>query len=265
MDRIHTQAHDALDRWASAVRESGGATISFVGELTSQVGDWEAAVGDNNKTALYAGLVEPAVDLPDSPARGEVRWLDGSKVDVDVLSAADALADVVATATGSACPECRPLLVTEATLATGLVETTQGPAEAPLWVFTIDGTAVRVTRVAVDDSVTVEPPPWNAEDPPVGISIVSAAGSPDARRLEVSFTGAVENGSKTCGADYTAEAVESDLAVVVIVSEHRNPLPGACPAVGRTRTVEVRLAQILGERAILEVRQGLPVPVRTAE
>jgi hypothetical protein len=37
-DRIHAQAHDALARWADAVRQNGGASISFVGDLTSQIG-----------------------------------------------------------------------------------------------------------------------------------------------------------------------------------------------------------------------------------
>src|SRR5919107_5816193 len=46
-DRIHQQAQDALVRWADAVRESGGASITFVGELTSQIGQWEAEHGDN--------------------------------------------------------------------------------------------------------------------------------------------------------------------------------------------------------------------------
>src|SRR5689334_2954581 len=38
-DRLHQQAHDALARWADAVRESGGASIAFVGDLTGQIGE----------------------------------------------------------------------------------------------------------------------------------------------------------------------------------------------------------------------------------
>jgi hypothetical protein len=265
LDRIHAQAQDALDRWAKAIRDSGGASISFVGELTSLIGEFEAAVGADYKVALVSGRVEAAGALSsESPGRGEVRWVDGSKVDVAVLSPAAALDDLVASAAGG-CPDCEPILVTEANLATSLVETTLGPAEAPIWVFTIEGTSARVTRVAVDDSVTVVPPPWNAEDPPVGISIHEAIGSPGSRNLEVRFVGAVKGRDEPCGADYTAEAVESDLAVVVIVVEERSTKGGGdvvCEAVGRTRTAEVRLAVDLGTRAVLEVRQGLPVPIR---
>ena len=49
LDRVHQQAQDALVRWADGVRESGGATIMFVGNLTSQIGTWEADVAGNNK------------------------------------------------------------------------------------------------------------------------------------------------------------------------------------------------------------------------
>ena len=261
-DRIHTQAHDALERWAKAAAESGGATISFVGDLTDQIGTWEASVGGNNKAALVAGLVRAGVNLPsDTPGRKQVRWVDGSSIDVNVLSAAEALEGLVAASSGTKCPDCRSLLVTEASLATGLVETSQGPAEAPVWVYTIEGTAVRVTRVAVDESITVVPPPWNEDDPPVGISIESASGTAKSRDLTVSFIGAVEARSKPCGADYTAEAVESELAVVVIIIERRNGAQAACDAIGRTRTAEVALEAPLGKRAVLEVRQGLPVPL----
>jgi len=263
-DRIHAQAQDALDRWAQAVGDSGGASISFVGELTTLIGEFEEEIGSDYKVALVTGRVEPAVPLSDeSPGRGEVRWLDGSKVAVNVLSPAEALDDLVAAGAGT-CPECQPIMVTGASLASSVVETTRGPAETPIWVFAIEGTAARVGRVAVDDSVTVVPPPWNAEDPPIGISIDEAVGSADSRTLEVRFVGAVKGRDEPCGADYTAEAVESDFAVVVIVVEHRSTAGGPnaiCESVGRGRTAEVRLASALGDRAVLEVREGLPVPL----
>jgi hypothetical protein len=259
-DRLHQQAHDALARWADAVRKSGGASITFVGELTGQIGDWEAAAGQN-KAALYAGMVESPRALADeTPSRDKVKWLDGSTVDVNVLSAKDTLAALVAAAT-SKCDDCTPLEVADAQQATGLVDTSRGPANAPIWVYSIVGTAVKVTRVAVDKSVTVDPPPWNAEDAPVGISIDSATGTANSKKLTVTFIGAPDGADKPCGADYTTEAVESDLAVVVIVVEHANPAPGGCLAVGAIRTATVKLADVLGDRAVLEIKQGLPVSV----
>jgi hypothetical protein len=260
-DRIHQQAHDALARWADAVRKSGGASITFTGELTSQIGAWEVAVGENNKLALEAGAVKAATTLPDeTPSRSQVKWLDGSTVEVNVVSAAAALAAIVETAMDP-CTDCTPLSITGASLATSLVETSRRPAEAPTWVFSIAGSNVRVTRVAVDESVTVVPPPWNANDPPVGPSIMSATGGADSKKLTVTFVGAVDDATKPCGADYTGEAVESELAVVVIVSERRHVEGEACRDVGAIRTADVRLASKLGDRTVLEVQQGLPVPV----
>jgi UDP-N-acetylmuramyl tripeptide synthase len=113
----------------------------------------------------------------------------------------------------------------------------------------------------VDPSITVVPPPFNADHPPQGLSFDLAVGTPDSTKLTVSFTGATKPGNQACGADYTAEAVESDLAVVVIVVEHANPLPASCAAVGKTRTAIATLAAPLGKRAVLEVTQGLPVPI----
>jgi hypothetical protein len=132
-----------------------------------------------------------------------------------------------------------------------------------VWEFTVQGTAVRVTRVAIADRVTVVPPPWDSSDPPVGISIDSATGTVGGRQLTVDFTGAPDPGSQPCGADYTAEAVESPTAVVVIVTEHPHSAFGeACLLVGAMRTAVVELAAPLGERAVLEVREGLPVAVQ---
>ena len=143
----------------------------------------------------------------------------------------------------------------------GPVETTRGRATAPIWQFTIQGSRVLITRVAIAGPVTPQPPPWNANNPPVGISIDGAVGLPADARLIVSFVGAPDPGNKACGADYTAEAVESDLAIVVIVTEHAFPLGGACSAVGAIRTATVQLASPLGRRAVLEVKEGLPVEV----
>ena len=260
-DRVHAQAQAALDRWAAAARGVAGPDIAIVGEATGQVGDWEEPVGNNNKPALMAGLVRVAADLPtDAPPPGVVVWADGNSTPVTVPSAMEAL-DAIARSASGPCDECHPLEVTSARLVTGPIETTRGFATAPIWQFTIQGSRVLITRIAIAGPVTPEPPPWNANDPPVGISIDSAVGIPADARLIVSFIGAPDPGSKACGADYTAEAVESDLAIVVIVTEHSFPFGGACSAVGAIRTATVQLVGPLGKRAVLEVKEGRPVKV----
>jgi len=262
--RLHEEAQADLARWTAALAAAGGGSAFVpVGDLTGQVGDWEPDLGDNNKIALMAGLVEATVDLPAAaPPDGEVRWPDGTTSQVQLLSAPEALAALKADATGSACPDCTPLQLTGARLTTIPVQTSRGPATAPAWAFTLHGTAVTVTRLAVAGGVGVTPPPWDPNHAPVGISIESATGTVGGSHLTVSFTGAPAPGDQGCGADYTAEAVESATAVVVIVTEHPHGLFEACSAVGARRTADVELAAPLGERAVLEVKEGLPVPVR---
>ena len=78
--------------------------------------------------------------------------------------------------------------------------------------------------------------------------------------LTVSFVGAPLPGNQPCGEDYFAEAVESNLAVTVIVTRH--PFLGpvvACPAVGATRTATATLAAPLGDRTVLDLQGGQPV------
>jgi hypothetical protein len=124
--------------------------------------------------------------------------------------------------------------------------------------------AVRLTRVAIDNAVSVQPPAWDPNNPPGGLAIESASGSAAGSDLTVAFIGAPDPGSQPCGEDYSAEAVESNLAVVVIVIRHPHVALGACTSVGARRTADVRLAAPLGERAVLDVMQGLPVPVSLA-
>jgi len=260
--RLHQQAQEALARWAEAVAAAGEAAVVPVGELTRQIGTWEPEVGDTYKVALMSGLVvDQAGSLPDDvPPEGQVRWEDGASQAVRLLSAVQALGAIRAES-AQPCPDCVPLQVTSARLTSATAQTTRGPADVPVWEFTIAGTAVLVTRVALAQQVTVSPPPWDPYDAPVGLAIDSATASVDGRLLTVAFVGSPYPGDQPCGADYSGEAVESTLAVVVIVNERRHLTLGGCAAVGARRTAEVTLASPLGDRAVLEVRQGRPVPV----
>ena len=261
ISRLHEQAKGALERWAGAVASGGPGTFVPTGELTGQVGDWEESVGENNKTALMSGMVEAAVDLPSNdPPDGELRWQDGSIQAVRLVSAKAALSQLKSDV-GTGCSDCVPLRIAGATLRSGPIETTRGPATAPVWEFSVQGSDVRITRVAIATGMTVESPVWDPNDPPVGISIESATGKRDERELTVSFVGSPDGGDKPCGADYTAEAVESATAAVVIVTEHPHAFGETCSLVGAVRTATVELAAPLGDRALLEVKEGRPVPV----
>jgi hypothetical protein len=255
------RAQEVLTRWADAVAAAGtGAAVTPVGELTGQVGDWEEAVGDNNKRALMAGMV--ASDRPlseQAPPDGDVTWQDGTTTKVPLMSAQQAIVAIEST-TEAACPDCTMLLVTDAVLTSGPIQTSRGLATAPIWEFTLQGTAVKVTRVAIANPAVVAPDDggWG-----LGLAIDSASGSVSRTELTVAFVGAPDPGDKPCGEDYTAEAVESDLAVVVIVTRHPHVglLPQGCSAVGARRTATATLAAPLGDRVVLDLQQGTPVPV----
>jgi hypothetical protein len=261
--RLQQQARAALSHWADAVEGAGGvSSVVLVGELTRQIGVWEEAVGDNDKRALMAGLVEAAAELPtEAPPGGEVRWQDGTTTSVPLISAQQAVAAISAGTSEPCGDDCTPLRITDARLTTGPIETSRGSAIAPVWELSVEGTEVTVTRVAIADAISLVLPPWNAMDPPVGLAIESASGKVSGRELTVAFTGAPKPGDQPCGEDYTAEAVESDLAVVVIVTRHPHVTVGACTSLGAQRTATLTLAAPLGGRAVLEVQQGSPVPV----
>ncbi|PWR12682.1 hypothetical protein DKT69_23290 [Micromonospora sicca] len=248
LDRLRQQARDALSRYDKAVRDAGGAQ-SFVpvGELTSQLGDWEPANGDNNKQALLAGKIFPATALPTAgQPTGTVVWEKGRTQPVPLMSAEEALAQLRATGGGHC--DCVPLEATAARLTTARIPTTRGPATAPAWEYTLRGTAVRLTRIAVAPAaaIVVTPPAWGPEYPHGGLAIESATGTTTSRRLTVAFTGSPGPGSQPCGADYSAEAAESVNALVVIVIEQRHADGAACGDVGARRTATVDLAQPLG-------------------
>ena len=257
---VHQRAESVLSQWADAVVAAGErAAVTPVGELTGQIGDWEEAVGDNNKRALMAGMVASGSPLSEeAPSDGEVTWPDGTTTKVPLLSAQDAIVAIEST-TAAPCPDCTMLLVTAARLTSGPIQTSRGPATAPIWEFTVQGTDVKVTRVAIANPVVVAAP--EEGDPQLGLAIDSASGSVGGTELTVAFVGAPDPGDKPCGEDYTAEAVESDLAVVVIVTRHPHVTLGACSAVGARRTATATLAAPLGDRVVLDLRQGTPVPV----
>ena len=263
-DRLHGQARDALTRYDEAVRDSdGGPAFVPIGEPIGQRGDWEVATGDNNKQALSAGFIDAAMALPQPPGpTGTVTWASGETRTVRLIGALEALGQVAAVPHGD-CSGCTPLAVTGARLSTQRVESSRGPATVPVWEYTLRGTAVRVTVLAVDRTSTVRvvPRSWDPYNAPGGLAVESAATTARGRELTVAFTGSPGPASEPCGADYTAEAVESDRAVVIIVEERRHASDDTCPAIGARRTAVAALAAPLGDRAVLEVQQGLPVPV----
>lgn len=263
-DRLVQQANDALNRYDQALRAAGGQPHFVpVGELTGQLGESEPSNADNHKLALASGAVVATATMPAATEpTGTVVWDNGTSRPLPLIPAGEALQQLVAAGAGGHCGDCVPLEVTGARLGTMRIQTTRGPATAPAWEYTLKGTAVRLTRVGVAGSATVNvtPPSWDPYNTPAGLSIESATTTTDSRRLTVAITGSRGPRTEPCGADYSAQAVESANAVVVVVVTHPHADGEVCPAIGAPRTTTVDLAEPLGERAVLEVRSGLPVP-----
>jgi hypothetical protein len=266
---LHRQAQEALARWDAAVSAgAGGSGFVLVGDPTLMVGDdWGPNIdGGNAKMAWYAGLFAVANPLPsETPPDGKIQWSDGTTHAVPVISAQKALTDLKAAAV-QPCPACTPLQITGARLMTATFQSSRGPVLAPAWEFSLKDTAVKLDEVAVGTDFTAPPVPTTNDQqvaqPWVGPPPQSATVDASGMTLTVTVVGAPDAGDKPCGADYTAEAVESDAAVVVIVYEHRSPstVPVACTLVGAARTVPLTLAKPLGSRTLIDL-QAQPVSV----
>jgi len=259
---VHRQAQQALSRWATAAAGAGGSGFVLVGESTLFVGsDWGPNIdGNNAKMAWGAGLFVTANPLPsEAPPGGRIEWQDGTTHTVPVISAQQALTDMKAAGVAP-CPDCTPLQITGARLTTATFQSSRGPAQIPAWEFSLKDTDVNLDQAAVEAQFTGPPMSDGAAQPRVGPPVDSATVDAGGMTLTVAFVGAPGTGDKPCGADYTAEAVESDTAVVVIVYEHNNPLPAACTAVGAFRTAQVALAKPLGNRTLIDL-QAQPISV----
>jgi hypothetical protein len=258
---LEQRARQDLAAYERAVAAAGqGPVLTPVGPLTQTVGPWVPFEGDRKRafvTNLFTADVQP---WPAPHRTGEVRWADRRST-VPLISAAAAVERMRGAAAGS-CPGCAPLHLTHPRLGTMTIGSSRGSARVPAWIFAITGSAVRVAHPAIATTAMVSVTPDT--EPAEGLAIESGTLGADGQTLTVSFTGARGPASKTCGADYTAQAVESAHAVVVIVQTHPARGDAACPAVGTTRTATVTLAAPLADRAVLELPHGTPVVTKTA-
>ncbi len=270
---LRQQAEEALASWDAAVAAgAGGSGFVLVGEATLMVGDdWGPNIdGGNAKMAWYAGLFEATVTLPvDIPADAQVRWTDGTTRTAAVMSAEKAFAKLKGEA-AQPCPECTPLLVTGAKLTTAKFDTSRGPASAPAWEFSLENTPVKLDQIAVGESLTPPQAPTvnpDATAPPptawIGPRVESATVDGTGLILTANVVGAGGSADKPCGTDYSAEAFESDNAVVVVVYEHRNATPAACTLEGHSRTAAATLTKPLGSRTVIDLA-AQPISVAPA-
>jgi len=165
------------------------------------------------------------------------------------------------TARRGPCDGCTDLRVTGAVLTKMQVRTSAGVVTVPAWRFSLEGTAVRLLRVAVPLTGLVRTPVDWTPAPADGLRAESFEPAQGDRTLTVTFTGAPDEPG-ACGADYRGLAYESDSAVVVAVVDVPREPSGqdiACSAIGAVRTVQVTLQRPLSDRTVLSLADGQPV------
>ncbi|MEH1124321.1 hypothetical protein [Micromonospora sp. CPCC 206061] len=221
---------------------------------------------DTELERLGGHRLSAAVPLPEtSPAPSTVVWQDGAADRVPLVSAAEAF-------TAAQAERCRQepcdgpaMRVTGAEMGAVPARTTHGWASVPAWVFTVEGAAFRVARIAVD----AEPPPHResfsgGEYARVARGIVHATAE---NTLTVEYLGA-PSGTGPCSGEYTAHVVEGASAVVVVVEpmvppewvleEARNVSCAPLSPFGPYRQATVYLSRPLGERVLLGL-EGTPL------
>jgi hypothetical protein len=151
--------------------------------------------------------------------------------------------------------DCDTLTVTSATLGTVRMATSRGGATVPAWIFTVDDLRAPLARVAVASSATAadvlrRPIEMIAEPQAFFFSVESYTAQGQGLTLHV--TGGQCDTSRTGLLYETADAVV--LGVAITTSGEM------CAAIGIPATVDVRLAEPVGDRVVLAVSSGLPVP-----
>lgn len=253
-----TRARQVLARYEKVYPGSARGAVGVTSELVSQLGEWEPTNGANDKIAVLSGHVALRAAASGPAGRSVVRWADGKVMPVRTVSARAAVETLKNTSGQQDCYGCTAVVLGHPQLTRRTVETTTGRASVPAWSFSVRGSRVRVTVVAVDAAFVVPtlPEVGAPPGPYVGVDSAEPLGP---RSLVLHFTGAHGTARQSCGADYTTTAIESAHAVAVLVRALPHDGAEACPAVGYFRTATVQLTAPLAGRAVLDAVHGQAV------
>jgi len=215
------------------------------------------------------GVFRTAVRLTDSPSRGTVQYADGPRT-VRVVGALTAFGQLRRAAPacfppGPSLPHgssCAWLTVTGARLGDARLLTAHGMATVPAWLFTVQGLAGPVTRVAVAPEAIRLPPPRTPQPGlPANPQLVDAldllAVGGDTVRYRVAVGG--------CDSAPRPLLWESASTVVVGAWVKKKSTSGEpCPANLRLQPAEVVTRAPVGARTVLDGVTGQPLRLRVA-
>ena len=212
------------------------------------------------KAAFWSGHFRLATTLPAQPLRDVVRWANGATLQVPLLSAKAAFAQLATQQQCGSPYPCGQLTVTGVQPGSVTEETSRGPASVPAWRFTVAELGWQAAEVAVTRSALVAIPatgplPEAGRNTP-GVSDLTAM-SADGRTLTVGVPTGV------CAAAWGAYRYES-ARTVVVGSWTRDPdTSQVCGAAMANRTARVTLSRPLGTRVVLDVASGQPLVLRS--
>lgn len=254
-------ATDVIVRWDDAAQVSGVNVIYLTSPRRRQIGNWEPE-NFANKLAVKCGRVtaEPLAGNSDVDHASAVvrRGVNREEIPVRLIAADEAVVQLQESGDG-VCTNSATISVHDAQLSSIEVDTAAGPATVPAWSFAVRGSSARLEVVAITQEQA--PPSLLALDNGTVPDVESAQPS-NGTGLLVRFTGSPGTAESACGADYTAEAVESATSVVVGITTFANTSSKYCAAVGAGRTATVILKEPLGDRIVLSLRFGLPLPLK---
>lgn len=247
--------------------------------------------GIATSVAVDADGVTSAYGVLGAPAEGPVYPLISAARALEVLRAMPRPELAIACTVGEICPGFGPQKVTGAAL--GLVAAYDGGEQVlvPAWFFTVAGSTVPVTLVAVADRYLADPdpvggsgsgggsvggssgsaiPPGEPATPqpaPTASDLPLPIGEPTAYRVE-SYSVSTDGRTLTLRTqggvctDYAGAADEAADVVKATITGTPNQESGqVCPAIAKAIEVQVALRTALGDRRVVDP-EGAPVPLR---
>jgi hypothetical protein len=267
------RAKDIVEAWHAAGLDTAWKTGFVPLESLTQL-EWDMSILKDSSNIDRASEVKSAIGngwyrlaggpLPTgAPDNGQVKFADGTAMSVPVVSAEDAYTALhnPAAPPVASCgtPSCA-LTITGARLATTTIRSSRGPATVPAWIFTVSEVTVPAIRVAVAPSaVTPLPDPDKVWSEAPGFTRLEAVVRRDdaslvaaARRLTVHFLGGACEESRSAHVYQTPELV---VLGVIVTPRGR----GDCISLGVPSTLDIELAEPVGERVVLDVATSQPV------
>jgi len=274
---FRTRARIVADAWLSAT--SSGAWLTGFVPLQELTVAPESGFGtDDAKQAFGAGWYVLRTDLPaDRPADGKIHFPDETVMDVPLTSAREAYsamdqgdpppcADPNATPPPPPSPggpdtpvgepaqqSCVALTVTAVKLDKTMIRTSRGIVAVPAWLFTVDGLAEPIARVAVDLAAVSPVPTINVPPFTYTQGLVTAQDLVGVKGTELTY----RLGVGACDEDIRPLMVETP--EMVLLAGTVVTTGGVCIDLLKLHPVTVRISEPLGDRAVLDGINGQPL------